>query len=65
MQRIVTFKIDHRILELLDRYARMHNMTRSEAIREAIVLLLQAEGYDIPRTSDVPYPDRPFIEVEV
>ena len=43
----------------------MHNMTRSEAIREAIVLLLQAEGYDIPRTSDVPYPDRPFIEVEV
>ena len=44
MQRIVTFKIDSRLLRLLDRYARKRRLTRSEVIREAIVKLLESEG---------------------
>jgi len=34
--RVVTFKIEEDLLELLDRYAIINNMYRSEAIREAI-----------------------------
>jgi metal-responsive CopG/Arc/MetJ family transcriptional regulator len=34
--RVVTFKIEEDLLELVDRYAIIHNMYRSEAIREAI-----------------------------
>jgi metal-responsive CopG/Arc/MetJ family transcriptional regulator len=63
MQRIVTFKIDSRLLWLLDRYARRKKMTRSEVIREAIVKLLKSEGINVeeyvkpveePRRTDVP-----------
>jgi len=34
--RVVTFKIEEDLLELLDKYAIENNMFRSEAIREAI-----------------------------
>jgi len=34
--RVVTFKIEENLLELLDRYAIINNMYRSEAIRKAI-----------------------------
>jgi len=34
--KVVSFKIDPEMLELLDRYAIKHNMDRSEVIRRAI-----------------------------
>ncbi len=34
--RVVTFKIEEDLLELLDRYAIQNHLYRSEAIREAI-----------------------------
>jgi metal-responsive CopG/Arc/MetJ family transcriptional regulator len=34
--KVVSFKIDPEMLELLDRYASRHNMDRSEVIRRAI-----------------------------
>jgi len=34
--KVVSFKIDPEMLELLDRYASKHNMDRSEVIRRAI-----------------------------
>ncbi len=39
--RVVTFKIDERLLEELDRYALSLGMTRSDAIRKAIVDMLR------------------------
>ncbi len=70
MQRIVTFKIDSRLLWLLDRYARRKRMTRSEVIREAIVRLLKSEGIDVEeavkRAEEEPRGGRaPVIEVPV
>ena len=41
--RVVTFKIDEDLLELLDRYAVEHGVSRSVAIRRAISILLQNE----------------------
>lgn len=41
--RVVTFKIDEDLLERLDLYARLKGITRSEAIRRAIELLLERE----------------------
>ena len=41
--RIVTIKIEEDLLELLDAYAISHRMYRSEAVREAIKLLLEKE----------------------
>ena len=41
--RVVTFKIDPQTVELLDLYAIRHRMSRSDAIREAINLLLKSE----------------------
>jgi metal-responsive CopG/Arc/MetJ family transcriptional regulator len=41
--RTVTFKIEDDVLELLDSYAIEHRLYRSEAIREAIKLLLEKE----------------------
>jgi len=38
--RVVTFKMDERLLEELDKYALRHGMTRSDAIRKAIMVLL-------------------------
>ena len=42
--RVVTFKVDEDLLERLDTYARLKGITRSEAIRKAIELLLQMDG---------------------
>ncbi len=42
--RVVTFKIDKYLLELLDLYAMNHGMYRSEAIRLAIQKLLEEDG---------------------
>ncbi len=41
--RIITIKIEEDLLEMLDGYAIRHRMYRSEAIREAIKLLLEKE----------------------
>ena len=41
--RIVTFKIEEELLEKLDRYAKIRNLSRSDAIRKAIKLLLEVE----------------------
>ncbi len=46
-QRIVTFKIDHGLLEALDTYAKSRRITRSEAIRMAIEMLLRSEGIPV------------------
>ena len=40
----VTVKLPKELLELLDLYAMNHNMNRSEAIREAIMKLLETEN---------------------
>ena len=42
--RTVTVKLPKELLELLDLYAMNHNMNRSEAIREAIMKLLETEN---------------------
>jgi len=41
--RVVTFKIEEDLLELLDRYAIRNNLYRSEAIREAIKWFVKQE----------------------
>ena len=41
--RIVTFKIEEDLLELLDRYAIRYKLNRSEAIRKAIETLVKGE----------------------
>ncbi|RLG77657.1 MAG: CopG family transcriptional regulator [Thermoprotei archaeon] len=41
--RVVSFKLEEELLELLDLYARQRGKSRSEVIREAIVNLLQSE----------------------
>ena len=41
--RIVTFKMEEDLLELLDRYAIKYGLNRSEAIRKAIELLVKDE----------------------
>ena len=41
--RVVTFKIEEDLLEKLDYYAIKHKLNRSEAIREAIKLLLNSQ----------------------
>jgi len=38
--RVITFKLDDETLEMLDRYALTHGLTRSAAIRKAILKLL-------------------------
>ena len=49
MQRIVTFKISEDLLRALDEYARSNSMSRSEVIREAIVMLLKSRGVDLEK----------------
>ncbi len=41
--RVITFKIDERLLEKLDLYAMSLGMTRSDVIRKAIVELLEGK----------------------
>ena len=43
--RVVTFKIDDETLYYLDLYALNRRMSRSDAIREAIVQFLKSKGY--------------------
>jgi metal-responsive CopG/Arc/MetJ family transcriptional regulator len=64
-QRIVTFKIDEGLLEALDRYARARQMTRSEAIRDAIEKLLRAEGVYFRKSEERPDPRSIVIEIPV
>ena len=42
--RVVTFKIDEKLLEKLDTYAIKNGISRSDAIRRAIVKLLNEES---------------------
>ncbi len=41
--RVITFKIEEDLLELLDRYAIKYNLNRSEAIRRAIERMVKEE----------------------
>ena len=41
--RVVTFKIEQDLLELLDKYAIKYKLNRSEAIRKAIETLVKGE----------------------
>ncbi len=41
--RVVAFKIEEELLELLDSYAIKHNLNRSEAIRKAIEKLVSED----------------------
>ena len=43
VMRIVTFKIEEELLTKLDKYARRRNLSRSDAIRKAIEMLLEQE----------------------
>ena len=42
--RVVTFKVDDELLDELDRYAARKRITRSDAIRKAIIELLMRDG---------------------
>ena len=41
--RVITFKIEEDLLELLEKYAIHHKLNRSEAIRKAIETLVKGE----------------------
>ncbi|CAQ58476.1 ribbon-helix-helix protein, CopG family [Stygiolobus rod-shaped virus] len=41
--RVVTFKVEEDLLELLDSYAIKYRLSRSEAIRKAIETLVKGE----------------------
>jgi metal-responsive CopG/Arc/MetJ family transcriptional regulator len=41
--RVVTFKVEEDLLELLDRYAIRYGLNRSEAIRKAIETLVKLD----------------------
>ncbi len=41
--RVITFKAEDDLLDLLDRYAFRHGLSRSEAIRKAIQKLVEEE----------------------
>ncbi|MCC6021731.1 MAG: ribbon-helix-helix protein, CopG family [Sulfolobales archaeon] len=43
--RIITFKLDDRLLQAIDRYAVEHRMSRSEVIRLAIIKLVNSNEY--------------------
>ncbi len=43
--RVVTFKADEELVEMLDRVARSRGLSRSEAIREAIRLYLGLKAH--------------------
>ncbi len=42
MMRVITFKLSDEIVEVLDRYALKHKMSRSEVIRLAILRLIRS-----------------------
>jgi len=41
--RVITFKVNEDLLELLDKYAIKYNLNRSEAIRRAIEQMIKEE----------------------
>ncbi|AOL17096.1 CopG family transcriptional regulator [Sulfolobus sp. A20] len=41
--RVVTFKVEEDLLELLDRYAIKYGLNRSEAIRKAVEKMVKEE----------------------
>lgn len=47
--RVVTFKIEEELLELIDEYAELRGETRSEVIRKALMELLRGEKEKIRR----------------
>ncbi|NPA04686.1 MAG: ribbon-helix-helix protein, CopG family [Crenarchaeota archaeon] len=58
MHRIVTFKLDSRILEIVDRLARKRRVTRSEIIREALYrFLMDEEGIEVYKYLYPRYPE--------
>lgn len=68
--RIVTVKVEERVVELLDEVARMTGDSRSEVIREAIYMYLKSRGFVITKsevmTSRPKFHNRaPIIEVDV
>ena len=42
--KVVSFTLDEKMLEQLDRYVIKNNITRTDAIRKAIELLLKEDG---------------------
>jgi metal-responsive CopG/Arc/MetJ family transcriptional regulator len=44
--RVITFKVENDLLELLDRYAIKYKLNRSEAIRRAIERMVREEFKD-------------------
>jgi metal-responsive CopG/Arc/MetJ family transcriptional regulator len=44
---VVTFKADPDMLQLLDRYAIKYRISRSEAIRKAIVEMIESESGEV------------------
>jgi len=46
--RVINIRIEEDLLEMLDAYAIRHRQYRSEAIREAIKLLLEKEQEENP-----------------
>lgn len=47
--RVVTFKIEEELLELIDEYAELRGETRSEVIRKALMELIHSEREKIRR----------------
>jgi len=47
--RVVTFKIEEDLLELIDEYAELRGETRSEVIRKALIELIRGEREKIRR----------------
>lgn len=47
--RVVTFKIEEELLELIDEYAELRGETRSEVIRKALMELIRGEREKIRR----------------
>ncbi len=45
--RVVSFKIEEELLELLERYAVLKNMSKSEVIRRAIKRYI-SDGFEAP-----------------
>ncbi|MFP3233951.1 MAG: DUF6290 family protein [Sulfolobaceae archaeon] len=43
MKKVITFKVEEELVKNLDTYARKHGLNRSEAIRKAILKLIEEE----------------------
>jgi|BEDMetMinimDraft_2_1075160.scaffolds.fasta_scaffold05557_3 metal-responsive CopG/Arc/MetJ family transcriptional regulator len=47
MEKVVTVKMDTKLVELIDLYAINNRKCRSEVIREAIIEYLSVRGFDL------------------